>query len=390
MGGVKSKMTANFIAITFQGYLMHRRTFLSVTSASLLLPGLRPAHGFAPPEARTPKDVPWLKEIQTPPEKIPADAPTLTDLLIDQNGKPITTLAGWKSRREELRKWWLEFLGPLPAEGKAPPKLEVLEEDRPEGVIRQLVSYEVEPGILTEAYLLKPAKAVGKVPGVAAFHSTVNESIRQPAGVEGAAEKAFGLRFARQGRVVFCPRNYLWPDNTHIAGQEEADKFQKRMPKSKGMAKMLYDALVAVDILAALPEVDPSRLGTVGHSLGAKETLYLAAFDERIKATVSSEGGIGTKFSNWDALWYLGDSIKRPDFTHEHHELLALAAPRPFLLIGGQSADGDRGWPFIAQALRVYELYGSPARLGQYNHGKGHAVPPEAEQRIDEWFAAYL
>ena len=96
---------------------------------------------------------------------------------------------------------------------------------------------------------------------------------------------------------------------------------------------------------------------------GAKETLYLAAFDERVKATVSSEGGIGTKFSNWDAAWYLGPAIKEPAFTHEHHELLALAAPRPFLLVGGNSADGDRGWPFIAAPCRVYELYGKPARL---------------------------
>src|SRR5439155_24882510 len=103
--------------------------------------------------------------------------------------------------------------------------------------------------------------------------------------------------------------------------------------QSKGMAKMLYDALVAVDILAALPEVDPSRLGCVGHSLGAKEALYLAAFDERIKVAVSSEGGIGTKFSNWDAAWYLGPSIKEPTFTRDHHELLALVAPRPFLLL---------------------------------------------------------
>src|SRR5205085_11358947 len=118
-----------------------------------------------------------------------------------------------------------------------------------------------------------------------------------------------------------------------------------RAPKSKGMAKMLYDSLVATDILAAQPGVDPARLGSVGHSLGAKETLYLAAFDERIKATVSSEGGIGTKFSNWDALWYLGPTIKEPAFTHEHHELLALAAPRPFLLIAALSPDGDHACP---------------------------------------------
>ena len=365
---------------------MDRRTFLAASSTALVASHLHCCQA----EEKTAKDVPWLKEIQTPPAKLPADATKLSDLLTDSSGQKIDTLEGWKSRREDLRKWWLEFLGPLPAERKGAPKLEVLKEDRPEGVIRQLVQYEVEPGILTQAYLLKPAKQEGKVPGVAAFHSTVDESILQPAGVKGVPEKAFGLRFARQGRVVFCPRNFLWPDNTHIAAKEEAEKFQKRMPSAKGMAKMLYDSLVAVDILVSLPEVDGARIGAVGHSLGAKETLYLAAFDERVKVTVSSEGGIGTKFSNWDALWYLGDSIKGLEFTHEHHELLALTAPRPFLLLGGDSADGDRGWPFIEQALTVYSLYGQPLRVGQYNHRKGHSVPPEAEQRIEEWFAAYL
>jgi dienelactone hydrolase len=316
----------------------------------------------------------------------------LSDLLVDKEGRRIETKAAWLARREEIRRWWLDFLGPAPAErGKEPPKLEVIDEDRPEGVIRQLVRYEVEPGLSTEAYLLQPAKVEGKIPGIVALHSTVDHSIRQPAGVEGAPEKAFGLRYARRGCIVFCPRNYLWPTTGKIAAQAEAEKFLGRAPKSKGMMKMLYDSLVATDILAALPEVDAQRLGAVGHSLGAKEVLYLAAFDDRIKCSVSSEGGIGTKFSNWDAPWYLGPAIKDASFApHEHHELLALVAPRPFLLVGGESADGDRGWPFIAAALPIYELFGKPARVGQFNHRKGHAVPPEALARMDEWLAAYL
>ena len=156
------------------------------------------------------------------------------------------------------------------------------------------------------------------------------------------------------------------------------------------MAKMLYDSLVAVDILAKLPGVDPARLGAVGHSLGAKEVLYLAALDERIKCTVSSEGGIGIKFSNWNAPWYLGPAVDEPGFAHDHHELLALCAPRPFLLIGGESADGDKGWPYIEAALPVYKLYDDKPIVGQFNHRLGHAVPPISEQRIEEWFAAYL
>jgi dienelactone hydrolase len=363
-----------------------RRTAMgaaAIGAVSLWLPRSRAAEQ---------RDVAWLEETQRPPATLPADAPKPNDLLQADDGRRIADVAAWKSRREELRKWWLNFLGPMPAERQTAPKLTVVEEDRPEGVIRQLVRYEVEPGIQTEAYLLKPSRPTRKAPGIAVFHSTVNYTIRQPAGLEGPPEKHFGLRYAKQGCVCFCPRNFLWPRISleRLDAMSEVRKLADRSPKSKGMAKMLYDALVAVDILTSLPEVDASRIGSVGHSLGAKETLYLAAFDERVKATVSSEGGVGTRFSNWDAAWYLGPTIKEPSFTHEHHELLALAAPRPFLLVGGDSADGDRGWPFIAAAIPVYELYGKPVRLGQFNHGKGHAVPPEAEARIEEWLLTYL
>jgi len=190
--------------------------------------------------------------------------------------------------------------------------------------------------------------------------------------------------------VAFCPRNFLWPDNHSIVVATEVPRFQARHPGSKGMAKMLFDAMVAVDVLAALPEVDPKRIGTIGHSLGAKEVLYLAAFDDRIQAAVSSEGGIGTRQSNWHDSWYLGPDILRSDFGHEHHELLALAAPRPFLLVGGESVDGARSWPFIEAALPVYRLYGQPARVGLLRHTKGHTVPPETAPRVYEWLETYL
>src|SRR6476659_4451552 len=154
------------------------------------------------------RDVPWLAEIQSAPAALPNDAPTLNDLLLDERGQRITTIAEWTKRRESLKKWWLEFLGPLPAERKLPPTLAVVEEDSTDGVIRQLVRYEVEPGILSEAYLLRPERPTAKARGIVAFHSTVNYTIRQPAGLEGPAEKHFGLRFAKKGCVCLCPRNY--------------------------------------------------------------------------------------------------------------------------------------------------------------------------------------
>ncbi len=263
---------------------IHRRHFLQAALGTM-------AWGSFAGKLQAQDQLAWLREIQHPPAKLPDDAPQLSSLLMDEAGNKITTLDAWKKRREVIRARWRKFLGELTAKRHAVPKLTVLAEDNIDGIIRQRVSYEVEPQQSTEAYLLRPAKKAEKPhPGVVVFHSTVNESIHQPAGVKGQAEKAFGLQLAKQGFVTFCPRNYLWPENDRIAAKEEAEKFLARQPQALGMAKMLYDAQVALDILAAQPDVDPQRLGAVGHSLGAKETLYLAAFDERVKATVSSDG----------------------------------------------------------------------------------------------------
>lgn len=363
---------------------LSRRRFLAASAAACSLSQLSAA---APSGGQ--RGVPWLADVQRPPAKLPADTPALPPLLVDQAGGPIRSLEAWQQRREQLRAWWLQFLGAFHPQRPPAPRIEVVEVDRREGVLRQRIRYEVEPGLSVEAYLLKPQPLPPSCPGAVALHSTSRLTIRQPAGVEGEPEKAFGLKLAQRGFVVICPRCFLWSDDLSISYQRHVEQFQARHPGSRGMAKMLYDAVVALDILCSMPEVDSNRLAAVGHSLGAKEVLYLAAFDRRIGVTVSSEGGIGTRFSNWEAPWYLGDDIRRESFAREHHELLGLIAPRAFLLVGGDSADGDRSWSFIRAALPVYQLFGDPAPIGLFNHRQGHSVPPEAERRIYEWIEAY-
>jgi hypothetical protein len=344
-----------------------------------------------------PREVPWLAEVQTPPADIPAGAPSLAPLLVDAQGKPITTLDAWRQQRGEILARWRKFLG-VWKEEPHPPRIEVLAEDVPEQpqiedalpVVRQRIRYENEPGTFVEAYLLKPRDNPKPRPAVVILHSTANHTIRQGAGLEGKPQEAWGLKLARRGMVAICPRCFLWNAGEPYDFPGEVKKFHDRHPGSKGMAKMLYDAQRAIDVLETLPEVDRTRIGAGGHSLGAKETLYVAAFDDRIKASVSSEGGIGIRFSNWNASWYLGPAVDEKPFTADHHELLALIAPRPFLLLGGDSADGKQSWPFIAAALPVYELHGKPARLGLFNHQQGHSIPPLAERRTYEWLEMYL
>lgn len=334
------------------------------------------------------RDVPWLDEVLAPPPGAPAS--TLPPLLVGPDGRAIVTREAWQRRRAELLAAWRTVLGRLEVDRGQPPAVEVLEEEAIGEVVRQRVRYEAEPGLVTEAYVLVPQGQAGRAPGALVLHTTTPQSIRQPAGLSDVPEKHFGLALARRGFVAFCPRNFLWPETTTMAAQEETRRFRQRHPHALGMAKMLFDGQVALDILAARPDVDPDRLGCIGHSLGAKEALYLAAFDRRIAATVSSEGGVGIAMSNWDAEWYLGDAVSQPGFARDHHELLALAAPRPFLLVGGGSADGTGSWPFVAAAQRVYRLYGEPARLGLLVHDGGHAVPPAVLPRMLEWLETYV
>lgn len=340
-------------------------------------------------------DVPWLKEVTTAPLNPVAENPgRIETLLQDTDRKPVLRIQEWEKHRQTIRDRWIRFLGPMP-EPRPAVAMEILRTESLPTIIRKLVRYEGEPGIFVEGYLLLPkaaAEGTMKFPAVLAMHPTTNATIDDIAGISGQDTKQFGLALAQRGFIVFCPRCFLWQDVSSL--NEAVAKHRERHPNTTGMAKMLYDAMRGIDVLESLPQVDRTRIGAIGHSLGAKEALYLAAFDERIKAAAASEGGIGFRSTNWDAPWYLGEAIRDPEFPLNHHQLLALIAPRPFLILGGESgpgaADGDRSWPLINAALPVWKLYGEPTRLGLLNHHEGHSVSPQSFERMAEWLTVYL
>ena len=337
--------------------------------------------------------------LQIPPESIPPDADRPSPVLFDAEHRPIATAERWGHRRAEIKEAWSVFLGEIGDDRQAVPEPEIVEEDRvvPEGdgelaVVRSLIRYEAEAGRVVEAYRLRPEGAApsGGRPGAVVLHSTTDITIRQPAGLEGPSEKHIGLQLARRGYVCVCPRCFLWEGGGAGRALEAVDRSRRRHPDALGTAQMLFDAQRAMDLLEAEADVDGDRLSAIGHSLGGKEVLFLAAFDDRVRAAVSSEGGIGIGYSNWDAPWYHGPAVGRPGFPLDHAEVLALAAPRAFLLIGGDSADGDRSWPYIEACLPVWKLLGAPEGLILFNHHQGHAYPPEARAVAEAWLDRWL
>jgi hypothetical protein len=313
----------------------------------------------------------------------------LTPLLEDSSNRAIRSKSAWLKQRTAIRQQWLDFLGPLPTR-KPSLKTEILNTENLPTFTRQHVRYQIEPGLFTDGYLLTPTNVKGKLPAVIVFHPTTPLHAKGVAGLapEYDQEKWQGVQLVQRGYVVWCPRNYINTDGVDWAGNTK--RVQTAHTNWTGMTRMVWDAIRAVDFVRSLPNVDHQRIGVLGHSLGGKQALYAAAFDERIKATVSSEGGIGLKFSDWDAIWYLGPKICDPEFKLENHQVLALIAPRAFLLLGGESADGEHSEKFVQAARPVYELLGASAKLRWFNHREGHRYPRAARIVAEEFLDLHL
>lgn len=71
----------------------------------------------------------------------------------------------------------------------------------------------------------------------------------------------------------------------------------------------VWDAVRALDYLETRPEVDPARIGCIGHSGGATMTMFLCALEPRIQAAVMVEGHFRNfSYPHYDPPGGIGDA----------------------------------------------------------------------------------
>src|SRR5262245_41992151 len=286
--------------------------------------------------------------------------------LLQRGGKPIKTKEDWQAQRKTIEQAWRDRLGPMPRRPKSL-GTRVEETKRCAGYTRHLLNFLSADGDRIRAYLLVPdgLKKGAKRPAVVVFHQTTNDTLKEPAGLSKDQALALGAHLVKRGYVVLCPECYIMKGG---GPGSQAKAVAKAWPGLTGLGKMTFDASRCVDLLESQPPVDAARIGCIGHSLGAKEVLFALAFEPRYKVGVFNEGGVGLRMSNWTDPWYLTAKMKAHIPAQENHQVLALCAPRPILILGGGSADGDASWPFVHAALPVYRLLGAGARIGLVNH----------------------
>ncbi len=340
---------------------------------------------------RPPED---LARFFSPPQSLSNDHNSYKSLLVFDDRRPVRTPDEWRGRRAEILKTWHEEMGPWPKPIEGP-EFEMVESVSREGFAQRKVRLRVAPDRVTEGYLLVPNESNHR-PAVLVVYYEPETAIGR-----GKEERDFALQLTKRGFVTlsigFDPR-VIDPAKSGLALQP--------------LSYLAYAASSAYSALATLPEVDAKRVGVMGHSYGGKWALFAACLDERFACGVWSDPGIVFDESrpnvNYWEPWYLGwdpERTRKPgiptpdnprtgaykrlyDAGHDLHEVLALMAPRPFLVSGG-SEDPPERWRALNQVVAVNSLLGVKDRVAMTNRA-GHTPTPESNEQVYRFLAYVL
>lgn len=332
-------------------------------------------------------------------DRSPAQEPGVEREIVPSLVEGISSREQWlRERRPPLVEAWTRILGRIePTESDLrwfepalKPRVQGL--DRLSCYDRFTLELPLESDFYQPALLLVPRSAP-PWPGVIAWTSSTPDW--------RAPEYWWGAWLASRGFAVLCS----WAHIRHYRGPtyrplEATEAVYARFGRWSGMSRMVWDVRQQARFLAGWPGVEESRIGFMGFSLSAKTAVYAAAFAPELAAVVSVDAGLPLNgATNYFAPWYLDWTTRhediptpektvlsllkgnrtRPGFQHDHHEILALAAPRPFLLIGsstdelsGWDRDDLSSWGYINRAAEVYRLYNAEANLAYRPTDDGH------------------
>jgi hypothetical protein len=195
------------------------------------------------------------------------------------------------------------------------------------------------------------------------------------------------------------------------SSQLQSDPFYKLYPELWGKVgnyaawswgiSRLIDGLIQVQGELG---IDPRKVAVHGCSYAGKMALFAGAFDERIALTIAQESGGGginawrasqdftkrtgtniEKIDNTSAAWFLA-SMKQLDpysLPHDHHELIAMIAPRAVVALGNQDYEwlGDEsGWKSINAAKEVWKALGVEDHIGfDFTSNHPHCSAPAGQ-----------
>ena len=372
---------------------LHRRL---IATALILFAGCKERSAKTAASTWTPEMSPWFQ----PPAQMAADYGTYRSPLKFYDDDPVESPADWKRRRTEIRERWEQITGHWP-EVIENPTVEVIETKKRENFLQKRIRLEIAPRQTAEAYLLIPEgsgrHAAVFVPGV---------DVETSVGL-GRSQRDFAYQLTKRGFVTLSLGAPGGNPRTPILSDAPCQP----------LWFLAYIGANCANALAHLPEVDPARIGIVGHAYGGKWAMFASCLCDRYACAAWSEAGIvfdeHRATTDYWSPWYLGMPLAPPrlharrDLDDEPRlratgykalmdahlnltELHALMAPRPFLVSAGSnrrpgwlasSADDESRWQALNHSIAVNRFLSYENRVALTNRG-GHEPTAQSNEQI--------
>lgn len=220
--------------------------------------------------------------------------------------------------------------------------------------------------------------------------------------LKGYEGQFFGDYLAKNGYVVFSADAPMWGERGQMEGpkRDTYDMIAGNM-MMYGIdlsAWMTYDDIAGTEYLAQMPEVDASRIGCTGWSMGAYRAWILSALSDRIKVgaavcwMVTSDEQLSFKYDRTEnggfANCYPG--LRRwLDYPH----VASIACPKSMLFINGSQ---DKLFPVagvekaFATMHATWESQGAGDKIETYLWDMPHSCWKNSQQKVLEFFKKHL
>jgi len=307
---------------------------------------------------------------------------------------------GFSAFQQKRRKELWSLLGDLPWQHK-PGSAKLIKTEKHDGYTLERLVLDLNGVESVPAILLIPDKRQKPAPGLLYIHwhggmyDLGKEQLLNGAGVH----PPYASVCAEKGLVTLAIDSWCFGERKPAknGGVGEQDTFKLMLWKGQVLwGMMMFDELRALDYLANRPEVDRSRLGTLGMSMGSTKAWWLAALDHRIKLCMDVccltdfEELIKINNLKGHGIYYYVPSLLKHFQSSGINELIV---PRPRLSVNGRKDDltPPAGVEKIRDYLMpLYKQHGREQDCRIELFDCAHVELPEMRGLILEWMDRYL
>jgi dienelactone hydrolase len=299
-------------------------------------------------------------------------------------------------RRQDL--WGL--LGDLPWQHKPAPPQQISAEKHNGFTLERLI-LDLNGAEPVPALLLIPDRLQHPAPGLLYIHwhggmyDLGKEQLLR--GVD--VQPAYAQVCAEKGLVTLAIDSWCFGERKHEADghQGEEDAFKLMLWRGQVLwGMMMFDELRAFEYLSKRPEVDPSRIGVFGMSMGATKAWWLGALEPRVRAVMDVccltdyQSLIEAHGLSGHGIYYYVPSLLKHFDTFGINEL---TVPRPHLSVNGRRdpLTPPSGVELVrAKLLASYERYGQADDCKIELFDCAHQELPEMRHEIISRMDRYL